>query len=77
MQSVDMEAVPKMQVGWAPGCPCNAPVVPQAVLDVFAGSGTTLAVAKRLRRDFTGIELNPKYIPLIEKRVMSYNPLPI
>jgi len=39
------------------------------ILDPFAGSGTTLAVAKYLRRDYIGIELNPEYIRLIEERV--------
>jgi DNA modification methylase len=39
------------------------------VLDPFAGSGTTLAVAKRLNRDSVGIELNPTYLPLIVKRL--------
>jgi len=39
------------------------------VLDPFAGSGTTLDVAKRLRRDFLGVELNPDYGRLIEARM--------
>ena len=39
------------------------------VLDPFAGSGTTLAVAKRLNRDGIGIELNPDYLPLIVRRL--------
>lgn len=39
------------------------------VLDPFAGSGTTLAVAKRLDRDGIGIELNPNYTALAEKRI--------
>ncbi len=39
------------------------------VLDPFAGSGTTLAVARRLGRKAIGIELQPKYLPLIQRRV--------
>jgi len=41
------------------------------VLDPFAGSGTTLMVAKDLDRDFIGIELNEDYRPLIEGRITS------
>ena len=39
------------------------------VFDPFAGSGTTLAEAKRHRRHYLGIEANPEYIALIEKRL--------
>jgi DNA modification methylase len=41
------------------------------VLDPFAGSGTTGAVALRHKREFIGIELNPDYITLINKRLLA------
>ena len=40
-----------------------------AVLDPFLGSGTTSVVAKKLNRHFTGIEKDPKYCCLTEKRL--------
>jgi len=51
-----------------PGCNCRAPV-PCMVLDPFAGSGTTLATAKRLGRRSVGVELNPLYVDLIRQRL--------
>jgi DNA modification methylase len=45
------------------GCPADG-----VVLDPFAGSGTTLAVARDLGRRAIGIELQPSYVPLIERR---------
>jgi site-specific DNA-methyltransferase (adenine-specific) len=39
------------------------------VLDPFAGSGTTLAVAARLGRHAIGCELNPEYAAIAERRV--------
>ena len=38
------------------------------VLDPFAGSGTTLAVAARLGRRGAGVELKADYLPLIKQR---------
>lgn len=45
------------------------------ILDPFAGSGTTGAVAVRLQRNFVGIELNPDYVQLARKRIGSVAPL--
>lgn len=47
------------------------------VLDPFGGSGTTGAVSLELGRRATLIELNPDYIPLIEKRCAITLGLPL
>ena len=39
------------------------------VLDPFFGSGTTGAVAKRLQREYIGIDLNPCYLEKAEMRI--------
>jgi len=39
------------------------------VLDPFLGSGTTMRVARMLGRNSIGIEINPKYVNLIKRRV--------
>lgn len=44
------------------------------VLDPFFGSGTTGAVAKRLGREYIGIDLNPRYIEKAEMRIAEVNP---
>jgi len=46
------------------GCPIGG-----VVLDPFFGAGTTGMVAKQLGRDFIGIELNPKYCEMAERRI--------
>jgi DNA modification methylase len=46
------------------GCPENG-----TVLDPFAGSGTTLMVARKLGRKAVGVELNPDYIDIIRDRI--------
>jgi len=39
------------------------------VVDCFAGSGTVGVVAKRSKRNYILIELNPKYIEIAQKRI--------
>ena len=57
-------------LGWQPACDCAASgTIPGTVLDPFAGSGTTLAVAAELGRSGIGCELNPEYIELANQRI--------
>ena len=39
------------------------------VLDPFTGSGSTLLAAKKLGFDYIGIELNPEYVAMAERRI--------
>ena len=48
------------------GCPAGG-----LVLDPFMGSGTTGVVAKRLGRDFVGVEINPDYVEMAAARMAS------
>lgn len=43
----------------------------EIVLDPFAGSGTTLFVAKKLGRKYVGIEISQKYKKMIDNRLRS------
>ncbi len=47
------------------------------VLDPFAGSGTTLAVAKRLDRRYFGVELSDNYAQAIKDRLAGVKPDPL
>ena len=48
------------------GCPERG-----VCLDPFMGSGTTAVVAKKMNRNFIGIELNPEYIKIAEARLKT------
>jgi len=52
-------------------CHCGAKFKPGIVLDPFLGAGTTAVVAKKLGRNFIGIELNPDYIEIAKKRLAN------
>ncbi len=41
------------------------------VLDPFFGSGTTGAVAKKLQRNYIGIEMSPEYVQIARERIAS------
>jgi modification methylase len=47
------------------------------VLDPFFGSGTTGAVAKKLGRDWIGVELDAGYIEIARKRIAAIPPGPL
>lgn len=53
--------------------PCIQAGCPEGgiVLDPFMGSGTTGLVANKLGRRYIGIELNPEYKEMAEKRIME------
>ena len=61
--------------GWQPTCDHDSEPAPSVVLDPFCGSGTTGVVALRHGRSFIGIELNPEYVQLAQKRIVGDAPL--
>jgi site-specific DNA-methyltransferase (adenine-specific) len=52
-----------------PSCDCDGPSEPGVVLDPFMGSGTVAIAAERLGRSWLGIELNPAFAELAERRI--------
>jgi len=46
----------------------------EVVLDPFGGSGTTLAVAKKLNRRYVGFEMSASYAVKIEERLAAIQP---
>jgi site-specific DNA-methyltransferase (cytosine-N4-specific) len=63
---------PQTTVGWQKPCTCETnEVKPAIVLDPFSGSGTTGEVALAHGRDYIGLELNPEYAALSDKRITN------
>jgi DNA modification methylase len=50
-------------------CGCGAEFEPGVILDPFSGAGTTGVVAKDNNRSYIGVELNPEYVKMAEKRI--------
>lgn len=46
------------------GCPEDG-----VVLDPFSGAGTTLLVAKKLGRNYIGVDINPRYVEMSKNRI--------
>jgi len=56
-------------IGWTK-CKCQSPEYEAGiVLDPFMGSGTVGKVAKKLGRNYCGIELNKDYIEIAKQRI--------
>jgi DNA modification methylase len=70
MNSVDMQVIPKITVGWQQSCNCdNSKSTSSLILDPFTGSGTVAVVALRNGRKFIGTELNPEYADIAVDRI--------
>jgi DNA modification methylase len=61
-------------IAHTPTCQHSAPTRPGITLDPFFGSGTVGVVAKKFKRDWAGIELNPDYIKLARTRLDQTQP---
>ena len=66
-QNVNMISSSNKEI--CPHCGSDKGFAEGTVLDPFIGSGTTGVVAKKLGRNYLGIELNPEYIKLAEERI--------
>lgn len=51
-----------LTTGFRPSCSHDLPPVPATILDPFAGSGTTLLVAKRMGLNAIGLDLSYQYL---------------
>jgi DNA modification methylase len=58
-------------LGWQPSCMCGPITTNCTVLDPFNGSGTTGIVALANRCHYIGIDLNPEYLAMAERRLQA------
>jgi len=58
-------------LGWQPACSCGEKPVPCVVLDPFCGLGTACIVAKKLGRDYIGIDISEKYCKIAERKLAA------
>ncbi len=57
-------------VGWEPSCLCGEThTVSCKVLDPFMGAGTTACAAKRLHRNWLGVEINSDFVSMANRRI--------
>jgi DNA modification methylase len=71
MRDAGIRAAEYITSGWKPGCSHNEEPCPCVVLDPFIGAGTTALVARKLGRNYLGIELSEKYIQIAERRLFK------
>lgn len=60
--------------GWAAGCGHGLKPVPTVVGDPFAGTGTTMAIAREHGRNVIGCDIDPKNLAFVNERMESTVP---
>jgi hypothetical protein len=57
-------------IGWEPSCKCGRDDVrPSVVLDPFSGAGSAGVAAVAAGRRYVGIEINPEYAAMADRRI--------
>ena len=66
---LDRRQIPPARRPLQAACRCGGGSMPGVVLDPFMGSGTVALAAEQHRRDWLGVELNPVYAALTQRRL--------